>query len=151
CRMKEGHGGVVIGSETSGGVRNVFAENCEMDSPHLDRALRIKSNSLRGGLIENIYMRNVTVGQVAGAVVRINMLYGSDRDQFPPAVRNVQIRNVTCKRSRHAFRFEGLPGEPVRGVVVEDCVFENVAQPSILEHIEDLALRNVVIRPAESR
>ena len=58
CRMKDGHGGVTIGSEVSGGVRNVFTENCDMDSPNLDRALRIKTNSVRGGFIENIFMRN---------------------------------------------------------------------------------------------
>ena len=58
CKMKEGHGGVVIGSEISGGVKNVFAENCEMNSPDLDRAIRIKTNSIRGGTIENIFVRN---------------------------------------------------------------------------------------------
>ena len=151
CRMKDGHGGVVIGSETSGGVRNVFAEDCEMDSPQLDRALRIKSNSLRGGVIENIYMRNVTVGQVAGAVLRINMLYSTDRDKYDPVVRNVELRGVTCKRSRHAFRLEGLPGEPIREVRVRDCVFENVGQPSILDHVEDLTLNNTTIRVASTR
>ena len=62
CTMKDGHGGVVIGSEISGNIRNVFAEDCTMDSPNLDRALRIKTNSLRGGVVENIYMRNVTIG-----------------------------------------------------------------------------------------
>jgi polygalacturonase len=151
CRMKDGHGGVVIGSETSGGVRNVFAEDCEMDSPHLDRALRIKSNSLRGGLIENIYMRNVTVGQVAEAVLRINMLYDKDRDKYNPIVRNVELRGVTCKRSRHAFRLEGLPGEPIRNVRIIDCVLENVSQPSIIEHVESLSVNNTTIRIASSR
>src|SRR5262249_5222835 len=49
CVMKDGHGGVVMGSEISGGCRNVFVEDCSMDSPHLDRALRFKSNARRGG------------------------------------------------------------------------------------------------------
>jgi polygalacturonase len=151
CRMKDGHGGVVIGSETSGGVRNVFAEDCEMDSPHLDRALRIKSNSSRGGLIENIYMRNVRVGQVAESVVRINMLYDQDRGSHNPAVRNVELRGVTCKRSRHALRLEGLPDEPVRNVRIIDCVFENVSQPSILEDVESLTMNNTTIRIASSQ
>jgi polygalacturonase len=51
CRMKDGHGGVTIGSEMSGGVRNVFVESCDMDSPELERALRLKTNALRGGFI----------------------------------------------------------------------------------------------------
>ena len=60
CKFNNGHGGVVIGSEISGGCQNVFAENCEMDSPSLDRVLRIKTNSCRGGIIENINMRNMS-------------------------------------------------------------------------------------------
>ncbi len=64
CKMKDGHGGVVIGSEVTGGCYNVFAENCEMNSPNLERALRIKTNSKRGGTIKNIYIRNIEVGQV---------------------------------------------------------------------------------------
>ena len=75
CMMKEGHGGVVIGSEISGGVRNVYAENCEMSSPNLERAIRIKTNAIRGGVIENIFVRNIKVGQVKEAVIKINYYY----------------------------------------------------------------------------
>lgn len=96
CEMKDGHGGVVMGSEMSGGVRNVFVENCTMDSPNLDRALRIKSNSVRGGFVENVYMRNVTIGQVGDAVLKINFYYGEkDTGQFTPTVRNIHMENVT--------------------------------------------------------
>ena len=75
CEMRDGHGGVTIGSEISGGVRNVFAEQCQMDSPHLDRALRLKNNAMRGGVLEHIYMRDVTVGQVADAVLSVDFIY----------------------------------------------------------------------------
>ena len=92
CKMKDGHGGVVMGSEMSGGVRNVFVEDCTMDSPNLDRALRIKTNSVRGGFGENIYMRNVTIGQVGDAVLKINFYYGEkDSGQFTPRVRNIHM------------------------------------------------------------
>jgi polygalacturonase len=53
CTMKDGHGGVTVGSEISGGVRNLFAHDCKMDSPNLDHALRVKNNASRGGLLEN--------------------------------------------------------------------------------------------------
>src|SRR5216684_3982426 len=69
CTMKDGHGGVVIGSECSGDIRNVFAQDCRMDSPNLERVLRFKTNAIRGGVIENVYMRNVEAGQVAGAAI----------------------------------------------------------------------------------
>ncbi len=68
CQMRDGHGGVVIGSEISGGARNIFAERCRMDSPRLDRVLRFKNNAERGGVIEHVAMRNVTVGEVAEAI-----------------------------------------------------------------------------------
>ena len=63
CVMEDGHGGVVLGSEISAGVRNVFAEDCKMDSPNLDRVLRIKTNTCRGGVTENVYMRNIEVSR----------------------------------------------------------------------------------------
>ena len=59
CTMKDGHGGVTLGSEMSGGIRNVFVEDCVMGSPNLDRAIRLKSNSTRGGYLENLFVRNV--------------------------------------------------------------------------------------------
>src|SRR5690606_5681501 len=68
CQMKDGHGGLVIGSEISGGARNIFMEDSVMSSPELERAIRIKTNSVRGGLIENINVRNVHVGQVKDAI-----------------------------------------------------------------------------------
>ena len=63
CHMKNGHGGVVVGSEITGGYRNLWVENCTMDSPELERVIRIKTNPCRGGLIENIFVRNIKVGQ----------------------------------------------------------------------------------------
>jgi polygalacturonase len=75
CKMLDGHGGVVIGSEMTAGVKNVFVENCVMDSPNLDRAIRIKSNSRRGGLVENVFVRNIEVGQVKECVLILDFFY----------------------------------------------------------------------------
>lgn len=144
CRMKDGHGGVVIGSEISGGARNVFAETCQMDSPNLDRALRIKTNSERGGLVERVFMRDVTVGQVAEAVVTINFFYEEgDTGKFPPMVRDVEVRRVTSRRSTHALLLRGYPHTPIHGVRVVDCDFGGVAQDDIVEAVRDLQLVNV--------
>src|SRR6267154_2744180 len=65
CRMEDGHGGITVGSEISGGVRNVFAMNCNLNSPRLDHGLRFKNNAMRGGLLENMFFRDITVGEVA--------------------------------------------------------------------------------------
>jgi polygalacturonase len=144
CRMKDGHGGVTIGSEASGGVRNVFAENCTMDSPNLDRALRLKTNSVRGGFIENVYMRNVTVGQVADAVFHIDLFYEEgDSGQFPPIVRNIEMQNVTSKKSKYALYLRGSQRTPLKNIRVAQCSFENVAKPDVVENVEGLELDRV--------
>ncbi|MCM1355327.1 MAG: glycoside hydrolase family 28 protein [Staphylococcus sp.] len=104
CQMKNGHGGVVVGSEISGGYRNLFVENCRMDSPKLDRVIRIKTNNCRGGIIENIYVRNVEVGQCKEAVLKINLIYDQKEicnRAYAPVVRNVFLDNVNCNKSKY--------------------------------------------------
>jgi polygalacturonase len=146
CTMRDGHGGVVIGSEMSGGARNVFAERCQMDSPNLDRVLRIKTNSVRGGFVEGVYMRDVTAGQVADAVIRINFLYEEgDAGDFDPVVQNIDVRRVTSKKSAYALYLIGYPEAPIRDVRLVDCRFAGVEEKSVIEHVEDLALENVTI------
>ena len=76
CTFKDGHGGVTLGSETAGGLRNVFAEDCEFDSPNLDQALRFKTNPARGGFIENIFIRNCRVN-TARYGIYLTMRYAS--------------------------------------------------------------------------
>ncbi len=128
CQMKNGHGGVTIGSEVSGNIRNVFAEDCVMDSPHLERALRIKTNSLRGGIVENIFMRNITVGEVSDAVIRIFFHYGEgDVGQHTP---------------------EGYKRSPISNIFLEDCKFEGVAKGNKLEYVVDLKMKDVYINGA---
>ena len=146
CRMKEGHGGVTIGSEASGGVRNVFAENCLMDSPNLDRALRLKTNSVRGGFIENVFMRNVTVGQVADAILSINLFYEEgDAGAFPPAVRNIEMINVSSRKSKYALYLRGYKHTPIRGIRLAQCSFDNVAQADVVENVDGLVLDGVKV------
>jgi len=146
CTMKDGHGGVVIGSEMSGGCRNVFVEDCTMDSPNLERALRIKSNSMRGGVVENIYMRNVTIGEVSDAVVRVNFNYGEgDVGQHTPVVRNIYVSNVTSRKSKYAILLAGYERSPITNLILENCRFDGVQQGNKLNHYEDLIMRGVYI------
>jgi hypothetical protein len=117
-----------------------------MDSPRLDRALRLKTNSVRGGTIEGIYMRNVTVGQVAEAVVTIDFFYEEgDAGKYPPVVRDIDVRNVTSKKSQYAFLLRGYAHAPIRGVRVSDCRFDGVEKPDVLEAVRDMQLANVSI------
>jgi len=146
CRMKDGHGGVTIGSEISGGVRNVFAENCHMDSPNLDHALRVKNNAMRGGLLENLYFRNIEVGQVAHAAITIDFNYEEgEKGKYVPIVRNFVVNDLRSGKSKHALDVQGFKHAPIRNLRLENCTFDNVAQPSILKNVEGLNLQNVRI------
>jgi polygalacturonase len=152
CKMKEGHGGVVIGSEMTGGVRNVFAQNCTMDSPNLDRAIRIKTNAVRGGFVENVYVRNITIGEVREAILKINFYYEEgDNGDFTPSVRNINLENITSGKSKHALYLEGYERSPITDVSLKNCIFNHVAKENIISDVESLTLENVMINgePAE--
>jgi polygalacturonase len=147
CRMRAGHGGVTIGSEVSGGVRDVFVEKCVMSSPDLERGIRLKTNAMRGGTIERVFVRDVEIGET-GSAIDVDMLYEEGAaGPFTPVVRDVRVDRMTVGRARYAFFIRGLEPSPVRGVVVRDSVFRGVAKGSRLEHVEDLVLRNVVLEP----
>jgi polygalacturonase len=146
CHMKDGHGGITIGSEISAGVRNVFAENCKMDSPRLDNALRIKNNAMRGGLLENIYVRNIEVGQVATAGLSIDYFYEEGPNgKFTPVVRNVEVLNLTMRKARYALYLRGFKNAPIENVRLAGCDFEGVAEPSVVENVRHLELHDVRI------
>ena len=135
CKMEDGHGGVVIGSEISGGCENVYAENCVMDSPHLERILRIKTNNCRGGQVQNINMRNVVVGQCKEAVVKINLDY--ERKEicyrgFEPIVNNVNVENVTCQKSDYGVLIIGRDSlENVYDINIKNCKFDGVVKEPV--------------------
>jgi polygalacturonase len=144
CHMKDGHGGVTVGSEISGGVNHVFAENCRMDSADLDIALRIKNNAMRGGLLENIYARNLEVGQVAIAGLSIDFFYEEgEAGKFPPVVRNVEVRNLRTKKAKHALYLRGFKAAPIENVAIVDCDFDGVAEPDVIENVKGLSLQHV--------
>ncbi len=148
CRMRAGHGGVTIGSETSGSVRDVFVEQTEMSSPDLDRGIRLKTNAVRGGVIENVFVRDVEIGET-GSAIDIDMQYEEGADgPFVPVVRNILIERLTVGRAGYAFFIRGLPSAPVRGLVVRDSSFKAVSRGSVLDHVEGLLLQNVAIEPA---
>ena len=130
CEMQNGHGGVVIGSEISGGCRNLFAENCKMDSPDLDRVVRIKTNTCRGGIVENIYARNIEVGQCGESVLKINLDYEPKEiccRGFVPTVRNINIENITCNKSKYGVLIVALDSVTnVYDINVKNCRFNGV-------------------------
>jgi hypothetical protein len=131
-------------------VKNVYAQNCEMSSPHLDRALRIKTNAIRGGVIENIFLRNIKVGEVSEAVIKINFYYEEgDKGDFPPVVRNIRVKNMTSEKSSYAIWIKAYERSPVTGLYLEDCTFNNVEEENILENVTGIEFTNATINGKE--
>nr|WP_114749177.1 glycoside hydrolase family 28 protein [Pleomorphovibrio marinus] len=145
CKMADGHGGVVIGSEISGGAKNIFAERCEMNSPNLDRVLRIKTSSMRGGTVENIFMKDVTVGQVADQVIRVNMHY-EDEGPHIPTVKNIWVENLSViNGGKTGILLEGYESSPVSGLRLKNVSIESVETTHRFDHVSDLTFDGVTI------
>lgn len=149
CTMKDGHGGVSLGSEGSGGIRNIFVDKCRMDSPHLNYAMRIKTNTFRGGVTENVYFTNTTVGQVSDSVLEVTYFYpeGDDREgrggPFKPVVRNVTLEHITSQKSKRAVNFRGYENAPITGIRLAHCSFDNAAEENVIEHVDGLQIEDV--------
>ncbi len=146
CSMRDGHGGVTIGSEASGDVRNVYVENCRMDSPHLNVGLRIKTNSYRGGAIENIFMRNCRIGQVAQAVLDVDLFYEEgEGGAFTPTVRKIAMEDVTCGKAKVAVSLKGYKSAPLRDISLTRCTFSHVEKDNVIQNVDGLRVSDVTI------
>ncbi|HWA75864.1 MAG TPA: glycoside hydrolase family 28 protein [Polyangiaceae bacterium] len=145
---ERGHGGVVIGSEMSGGVRNVSVTDSEFIGT--DRGLRIKSMRGRGGVVENVYYENVRHRDIGMMVVEMTTAYASStlvpKTDKPPIFRNIFVKNVTAEGAKSAAEISGLSEVPI-----ENLSFEQVRIASEAGfHCTDcrgLRLRDVQITP----
>src|SRR5215203_2433200 len=146
CTMKDGHGGITVGSEISGGVRNLFAHDCKLDSPNLDHALRVKNNASRGGLLENFYFRNITVGQVAHAVITIDFNYEEGaKGGHTPVVRNYNVANLTSGKSKYGVDIQGLDKAPIYDISITNSTFDSVADGNIVKNVKGVKLENLKV------
>jgi polygalacturonase len=148
CSSKRGHGGLVIGSEMSGDVRNVYMHDCEFDGT--DRAVRIKSRRDRGGVVENVTAERLKVRNMQQDVVIMNMDYTADRNapiaKKPPLFRNIHIKDVTADGAPIAIRITGLDDS-----LIENISFENMTIASTqgvkLSHVKNVTFKNVKVTP----
>ncbi len=146
CTMKDGHGGVTLGSELSGGIRNVFVEDCIMNSSNLDRALRIKTNWTRGGVVENVYMRNCHIEKVAYEFFQTDMTYEEGHTGgFQPTVQNVFIENVTVNSCPKMFTLKCYEDSPVTNVLLNNCKFNAATTLGVLQNVRGIQLINTVL------
>jgi polygalacturonase len=142
-----GHGGVTLGSETAGGIRNVLAERCSFDSPDLDMAMRFKTNPARGGFVEDVYIRDCTV-KTAKYGIHMTLRYGSGgrRDgDSPPVLRNIDIRNSTFGTlTKGPIFIEGYsPENKITDVTIANCTFEPMKKGMTITNATRVVLMNV--------
>lgn len=150
CKAKRGHGGLVIGSEMSGSVRNVFMQGCSFEGT--DRILRIKSRPGRGGVVEKVWVDNVRGLNLRREAVILNMDYTSDPnaivDDFPPVFRGIHVKNLVANGVPVAVRITGMDTSRI-----EDVSFENVnivAERGILvTHARGLEFRDLDLTVAK--
>jgi polygalacturonase len=149
CVMREGHGGITVGSEISGGVRNVFGERCRMDSPNLDFAIRFKNNAIRGGLLEGFHYRDIEVGQVRQAVIACDFRYEEGADgPFRPVLRDVIIERLHARHAVMVLDSQGLPAAPIGKIALRDCYFGGVTRPSKIADTDGVLLDRILVNGA---
>jgi polygalacturonase len=152
CSSKRGHGGLVVGSEMSGGVRNVYMHDCHFEGT--DRAVRIKSRIDRGAFVENIRAENLSVKNMKYEVAILNMDYGSDRNATvkaaPPVFRDIHLKNITADGAPVAVRITGLEAKPdaIRDITFEDMDIKSTAGV-IAKHAKNLTFKNVNLTVAK--
>ena len=129
-RFADGHGGIALGSEMSGGIRNVFASYNEFDSPELTYPLRLKANALRGGVIENVWLRHSHVKRVRDAVVHITMNYAEGMyGNHLPRFRRIVVEDLEACGGEYGLFIEGVPQSQVEGLSLKNIRISDVKIP----------------------
>ena len=166
CTVYHGHGGFVVGSEMSGGVKNIKVSGCRFLGT--DVGLRFKSTRGRGGVVEGIWIDNIYMTDIVSEAVLFNLYYngsnsadrlidgvlvkGSDIaqpvDETTPCFRDIHISKVVCNGANQAMLFKGLPEMPVKGIDISDCTISS-RKGVELSWSEDVTLRNTDIRASE--
>jgi polygalacturonase len=152
CTMKGGHGAVTMGSETSAGIKHVFADNCQVDGP--DSAIRLKSTRGRGGGIEDVYIRNMAVTSTKQFAITINMRYTTTAEapfgETTPVFKDIRIENFTCGTSKQALEILGLKESRVENVVLKDVTIGALTGAK-LEYVNGFTRDNVKITPVSGQ
>src|SRR5204863_7986164 len=120
------------------------ALNYTKSSPRLNHGLRFKNNAVRGGVLENIFCRDITIGEVRHAAITVDFNYEEGaKGKYTPVLRNLQVENLKSGKSQYAMDLQGFPNAPISDVRLENCIFDNAAEPSIVKNVRGLELRNV--------
>ena len=164
-----GHGGFVIGSEMSGGVKNIYVEDCTFLGT--DVGLRFKSTRGRGGVVENIYINNINMINIPNEPLLFDLFYGgkgageeSEEDllsrmktaippvtEETPAFRDIHISNIICRGSGRAMFFNGLPEMPIRNVTVKNVVMTEATDGVVISQADGVTLENIYVESTKGK
>jgi polygalacturonase len=143
CVVYHGHGGFTVGSEMSGGVKNMHVSNCTFIGT--DVGLRFKSRRGRGGVVEGVYISNIDMINIPTNAISFNLYYGGlsvsemlaqveDGDiqsefqavtEETPQFKDISMKNITCKGALQAIYLQGLPEMNLENVVIENLIMES--------------------------
>lgn len=140
----KGHHAICVGSEMSGGVKNVYAfDNIAPQDVYM--AVFLKSSRKRGGNIENFYLDNFQVNQAKADAISIIPNYDDDNvSKYPPSFKNIYIRNVTVNSAGNGIRVWGWPDAITKNVHLEKITIKNVEEKNLeFNHVENLTFENV--------
>ena len=147
CTVFHGYGGFVIGSEMSGGVNNVSVSRCRFLGT--DAGLRFKSCLGRGGVVENIYIRDIVMHSIQTEPLLFDMYYrrkyllNFDTTALP-VFRNIYVKNIICRGASRAMYINGIPDNNISGVTIEDCFISSVRGADI-RNVSSLVLKNITV------
>jgi DNA sulfur modification protein DndE len=159
CTVLRAHGGFVIGSNTDGGMNNIFVTNCIFNGS--DIGVRVKSNSGVGGLVHNIYIQDISMKNIAGEAFSfttdyLNLESGKDKaaampteSDKVPEFTNFFCKNITCTGASRAFLLSGLPQKKINHLYFENITINSGSGFECTES-EDIFLKNVKITSGES-
>jgi hypothetical protein len=148
AKVRTGSGGVVFGSETSGGIRNVYVHDAVFDGS--DRGIRFKTERGRGNVTENIYVENVRMNNLTYEAINFNTYYsGPGRTGPSPLIRNIQLRNIVIDGVPRAISLIGLPEKWLEDVLMENIEIRNAQAGARIERVKGLTMRNVSIASDE--
>lgn len=163
CTVFKGHGGFVVGSEMSGGVKNISVSNCQFLGT--DVGLRFKSKRGRGGVVENIWIKNISMFDIPTEAVIFNLYYGGMSaaeaqaagknqatevkpepvSETTPCFRNIYIEDVVCRNANRAMFFNGLPEMPITNIQLKNIDITS-KKPAEFKYCKNIKQDNVNVK-----
>ena len=156
CHSNGGHG-ICIGSEMSGGVRNVYVADCTLIGT--DVGLRFKSTRGRGGVVENVYVDNINMINIPGDALIADLYYAvKDAPGAPvpavteetPSFKNIHISNISCKGAGRAMFLNGLPEMPIENFSVRNMRITDAQKGAFINKVASVTLENIEIETADN-